>query len=141
MTIKNKIKELRLERRLGQKELGKLLNVGQTTVSAWETGKNEPDYKSIHAMAELFGVSADYLMGYDTSILKGETRMKLSDWKDVLLLQEMEALEDFGYTVERYGDREISRDEVFETIVDWNGGLASAGHIKRVIGRVYGVKL
>ena len=67
--------------------------------------------------------------------------MTLNDWKDVLLRQEVEALEDFGYTVERYGDREISRDEVFETIVEWNGGLASAGEIKRVIGRVYGVKL
>lgn len=67
--------------------------------------------------------------------------MTLNDWKGVLLLQEVEALEDFGYTMERYGDREISRDEVFETIVEWNGGLASAGQIKRVIGRVYGVKL
>ena len=67
--------------------------------------------------------------------------MTLNDWKGVLLLQEMEALEDFGYTVERYGDQKISQDEVFETIVHWNGGLASAGHIKRVIGRVYGVKL
>lgn len=67
--------------------------------------------------------------------------MTLNDWKGVLLRQEVEALEDFGYTVERYGDREISRDEVFETIVEWNGGLASAGQIKRIIGRVYGVKL
>ena len=72
---------------------------------------------------------------------RGGLTMTLNDWKDVLLRQEVEALEDFGYTVERYGDREISRDEVFETIVEWNGGLASAGHIKRVIGRVYGVKL
>jgi hypothetical protein len=67
--------------------------------------------------------------------------MTLNDWKDVLLLQEVEALEDFWYTVERYKDREISRNEVFETIVEWNGGLASAGQIKRVISRVYGVKL
>lgn len=141
MVQKNAIKELRLERGLGQKELGKLLGVGQTTISAWEMGKNEPDYRSIRTMAEMFGVSTDYLMGYNTQILKGETTMKLSDWKDVLLLQEVEALEDFGYTVERYGDREISRDEVFETIVEWNGGLASAGHIKQIIGRVYGVKL
>ena len=49
--------------------------------------------------------------------------MTLNDWKGVLLLQEVEALEDFGYTVERYGDREISRDEVFETIVEWNSGI------------------
>ena len=67
--------------------------------------------------------------------------MTLDDWKGVLLLQEVEALEDFGYTVEKYKDREISRDEVFETIVEWNGGLASAGQIKRVISRVYGVEL
>lgn len=67
--------------------------------------------------------------------------MTLNDWKGVLLLQEVEALEDFGYTVERYGDREISRDEVFETIVEWNGGIETAGRIKSIIGRVYGVKL
>ena len=67
--------------------------------------------------------------------------MTLNDWKDVLLLQEMEALEDFGYTVERYGDREISRDEVFETIVEWNGGISTAYRIKSIISRVYGVEL
>ena len=67
--------------------------------------------------------------------------MTLNDWKDVLLLQEMEALEDFGYTVERYGDREISRDEVFEIIVEWNGGIATAYRIKSIISRVYGVEL
>ena len=42
--------------------------------------------------------------------------MTLNDWKGVLLLQEVEALEDFGYTVEKYGDQEISRDEVFEMV-------------------------
>lgn len=67
--------------------------------------------------------------------------MKLSDWRHVLLLREIEALEDFGYTLERCGDEEISRDEVFETIVDWNGGLSSATQIKGVIRRVYGIKL
>ena len=67
--------------------------------------------------------------------------MTLSDWRGVLLLQEVEALEDFGYTMERYGDQEISRDEVFETIVEWNGGIATAFRIKGIISRVYGVKL
>lgn len=67
--------------------------------------------------------------------------MKLSDWRHVLLLQEIEALEDFGFTLDKYGDQEISRDEVFETIVEWNGGLASTLQIKGVIRRVYGIKL
>ena len=42
--------------------------------------------------------------------------MTLNDWKDVLLPEEVEALESFGYTVERYGSREISRDDVFTAI-------------------------
>lgn len=67
--------------------------------------------------------------------------MTLNDWKGVLLLQEVEALEDFGYTVEKYGDREISRNEVFETIVEWNGGISTAYRIKSIISRVYGVEL
>ena len=67
--------------------------------------------------------------------------MTLNDWKGVLLLQEVEALEDFGYTAEKYGDQEISRDEVFETIVEWNGGISTAYRIKSIISRVYGVEL
>lgn len=61
----NKIGMLRREKGLNQKELGDKLGVGQTTVSAWETGKNEPDYKSIRAMCALFEVGADYLLGFD----------------------------------------------------------------------------
>ena len=67
--------------------------------------------------------------------------MTLNDWKGVLLRQEVEALEDFGYTVEKYGDREISRDEVVETIVEWTGGVETAYRIKSIISRVYGVEL
>ena len=67
--------------------------------------------------------------------------MTLNDWKGVLLLQEVEALEDFGYTAEQCGNREISRDEVFETIVEWHGGISTAYRIKSIISRVYGVEL
>lgn len=62
---RNRIGALRREKGWNQKELGDKLGVGQTTVSAWEAGKNEPDYKSIRAMVALFGVSADYLLGFE----------------------------------------------------------------------------
>ena len=62
---KNRIGDLRREIGMNQKELGDKLGVAQTTVSAWETGKNEPDYKSIRSMTELFEVSADYLLGFN----------------------------------------------------------------------------
>lgn len=61
----NRIGQLRREYGLNQKELGQKLGVGQTTVSAWETGKNEPDSKSMNNMATMFHASIGYLMGFD----------------------------------------------------------------------------
>lgn len=63
----NRINRLRKESGMNQKELGAMLGVGQTTVSAWETGKNEPDNESMHKMAKFFQVSIGYLMGYESS--------------------------------------------------------------------------
>lgn len=63
----NRINRLRKESGMNQKELGAMLGVGQTTVSAWETGKNEPDNESMHKTAKFFQVSIGYLMGYESS--------------------------------------------------------------------------
>lgn len=65
----NRIGQLRRECGLNQKELGEKLGVGQTTVSAWETGKNEPDSAAMGKMAELFQVSIGYLMGHEAESL------------------------------------------------------------------------
>ena len=35
----------------------------------------------------------------------------------------------------------LTPGEVLECIVSWNGGIATAYHIKSVISRVYGVEL
>ena len=67
--------------------------------------------------------------------------MTLRDWKDVLLPSEVEALEDFGYTVERYGNREISRDDVFAAVWDGIGDIYSTAQVKGIIFRVYGIQL
>lgn len=69
----NRIRELRKERGMNQKELGNILKVGQTTVSAWETGRNEPDNSSLHQMAKMFNCSIGYLMGYENSERRGLT--------------------------------------------------------------------
>lgn len=58
-------------------------------------------------------------------------------WKEDLLPREIEALED-NYV--QPGDK-LSANDVFEYIVSWEGGLASAYHIKSLISRVYGVEL
>lgn len=62
---KNRIRALRKLAGYSQKEIGSILGVGQTTVSAWETGRNEPDNESAAKMAELLICSIGYLMGYE----------------------------------------------------------------------------
>ena len=58
-----RIKSLRTAREMKQSDLAHRLNVRQTTISNWENGKTEPDTASLHAMASLFDVSIDYLLG------------------------------------------------------------------------------
>lgn len=64
--MKNRIAELRRKYNMNQRELGEKLGVGQTTVSAWERGQNEPDSEALYKMASMFDASMEYIMGYGT---------------------------------------------------------------------------
>ena len=57
------LKELRQAKGLSQKELGEALGFCNQTVSFWESGRHEPDYDSLIAIAKFFDVSIDELLG------------------------------------------------------------------------------
>ena len=61
--FKERIKELRLERKLSQADLAKELNVSQRSISSWETGFRQPDFETLERIAKFFEVTADYLLG------------------------------------------------------------------------------
>lgn len=63
--IKNRIKELRKEKGLTQKELAKLVNKSETGLASWEQGLSEPNVNDIRMLCEIFEVSADYLLGLE----------------------------------------------------------------------------
>ena len=63
MEIGKRIRELRREQKITQTQLAKKLNTTQDTVSLWELGKSYPDILSLVKLTEIFGVSADYLLG------------------------------------------------------------------------------
>ena len=65
--FKNRIKELRKERKITQLQLAKAVFVDQTTISQWETGKTFPTAETQRKLADLFGVSIDYLLGRSDS--------------------------------------------------------------------------
>ena len=56
-----RLKDLRLEKNLSQKELAKQINVGKSIISGWEIGENNPTLPSLIAIADFFDVSIDYL--------------------------------------------------------------------------------
>lgn len=63
----NVIKQLRRKAGYSQSEFAKMLNVHQTAVSQWETDKTCPDPSTLTAIANIFNVSTDYLLGREDS--------------------------------------------------------------------------
>ncbi|OZV13554.1 hypothetical protein CIW83_03130 [Tissierella sp. P1] len=61
--IGKRIKTLRNERNLLQKDLAEQLNLSQQTISLYESEKRQPDYQILQSIADFFNVSVDYLLG------------------------------------------------------------------------------
>ena len=58
-----RINELRKSSGMTQEELGKKLGVVKSTISLWESDSSEPNHAATIALAKLFGVTTDYLLG------------------------------------------------------------------------------
>ena len=57
-----KLKELRIEKGLSQRQLGKIFNVCNQTISFWETGSREPDLDTLVLISRYFEISIDSLL-------------------------------------------------------------------------------
>ncbi|MFR0614727.1 helix-turn-helix domain-containing protein [Lactobacillus porci] len=62
-TMTLRLKELREQRAWTKTETAKRLNVGTSTYSNWEYGLREPDIERLSQLADLYGVTVDYLLG------------------------------------------------------------------------------
>lgn len=65
--IVNRFRELRNSRKLSQKDLAQALKISQQTVASWECGRTEPSNEYLKSIADYFNVSADYLLGRESS--------------------------------------------------------------------------
>lgn len=64
--IGDRIKELRKKNRYTQKEIGEMCGVSDISVYKWETDRTEPNIDTLCKLADIFGVSLDYLLGRTT---------------------------------------------------------------------------
>lgn len=58
-----RLKRLRMEKGITQKELADRLHISRSTIAGYESLGKEPDGEKLCALADFFGVSVDYLLG------------------------------------------------------------------------------
>ena len=58
-----RIRNLREDQDLTQKQLGQILNMSQTGYNQYEIGKNDIPTKILIKLAEFYNTSTDYLLG------------------------------------------------------------------------------
>lgn len=66
MSFAETIKTLRRDSGMTQERLAEILSISPQAVSRWETGIAMPDISLIPPIANLFGVTTDFLLGMDT---------------------------------------------------------------------------
>lgn len=59
----NRIKDLRLEKGLTQKQVAEQLNITTRAYSYYETGTREPSFDVLRRICDFFDVTADYIIG------------------------------------------------------------------------------
>lgn len=59
----NRLKDLRTQNRLTQKQVANILDISPSIVSAYETGERTPSAEMLLALSYLYKCSTDYLLG------------------------------------------------------------------------------
>lgn len=63
MNFRTRLKQLRNEKKINQRELAKFLKVAPSTISMYESGQREPNFEVLESLADFFNVDLNYLLG------------------------------------------------------------------------------
>lgn len=97
----NRIKELRIEKKISQSHLAKFLNTTQQSISFYEIEKRDPDIKTLELLSDYFDVSIDYLLCKsdvrnpnklieDFNSLSEDSKKELEKYIELLKLKDMQ---------------------------------------------------
>ena len=65
--VAERIKKLRVQQGMTQRELARRLSITRSSVNSWEMGISVPSTQYIVELAKIFKVSTDYLLGLSSS--------------------------------------------------------------------------
>lgn len=86
MKFGEKLKELRLQNNLTQKQLAERLGIAHSIISYYESGNRYPSYDVLVKIAKTFHVTCDYLLDIDR--VKTIDVSELS-WEDVKVVEQV----------------------------------------------------
>jgi HTH-type transcriptional regulator, competence development regulator len=93
----NRLRTLRKENKMTQKELANTLKSAESTVSMYERGEREPAYETVIKLSDIFNVSADYLLG------RTDQRDGVINKTDKSKINEYNPLDEINKMVKEYG--------------------------------------
>lgn len=90
MTFGDRLRQLRVEKRLTQAQVAQRLGLTKSVVSAYETGLRSPAYDVLIRLCGMLGVTTDYLLGVeDTRTIRLDG---LTDQESALITEMVEVL-------------------------------------------------
>lgn len=87
-----KLKELRLQAGLSQKQVYEILGVSQSTFSSWEVGKSEPDAITFLKLCKIYNID-DILLEFT-----GQTTNQTFSSKEIFIIRKYRQLNAAGKT-------------------------------------------
>ena len=90
----NRIKKLRQEKDLSQKELADMIPVNQTAISQWERGVTSPNPAALKILCKIFNTTSDYILNFDNEPQKIKKGFKIPVLGHVAAGIPLEAIED-----------------------------------------------
>ena len=91
MILGYRLRELRKENKMSQEDLGKILGVTKVSVSGYENGTRVPSLDILHGILDVFGISADYLLGRELNVVcEGDNNLNVSlSTSDIEIIKEL----------------------------------------------------
>ena len=129
----NRLKELRKEKKLSQKEIAKEMSISEKTLSRWENGESQIKPIKAQKLAEFFGVSVSYLLGYGDELMTFNSGAEFEEYRNNLIkrLNTKERLEKkLGKSTEQYNlDKKIIEQiELIKQRINQKYGTNSHGN-------------
>ena len=84
--IAKNITELRTREKLTQAELAEKLNYSDKAISKWERGESLPDVTVLKQIADMFGVTVDWLLCDNTDSPRTQSNRKIKNHNTITVL-------------------------------------------------------